>query len=573
MSGNIKNFNSKKIELRLSDSEYYDFYLAKDEGCNHSVGNVGGEHEVSDCLVVHFDFNNDNIYNLSGSSGNTIYSLTSWSGAKSSGYELDTIGLTGIDNGLILFNKQIGDYDNDDLFDAITDSTLVIPANENRFFMNPVSGMTGHIVYPISKMYDPMVGEVSTFCGGFYQGFYKIDGTNYEVIPNRVNKEWVAEFWLNKSDDVCSGTTGTTLNDLRPDNKGIFFYMGTRAENKFWNQFEGLNTGATSGCTSGSTEWCTPVKEMDVSILDDDSGFGVSLNPPQTVITEINNQFLIYGRARGKKTMCGNKPSGLGSKTAGCFTGDSIFITSTKIVNTDFRNQFLIYGRARGKKTMCGNAPSGLGNQTAGCFSGTSIEVTELDWAADVVDNALGFIIKDDGSIGYRLLTFTGSCSGDTYVSGCSIEESFSPSGTVLDDEWTHISIRFVTHEYDDYDLESKGPRKGKLMFYVNCRLKFVVDDFDEFIAKRLDDHWKKQVGVPFNFSLGGGSQGLIDSMTFDGQDPSDKDLCVESNFAGTFIGSISQFRFNICGLNWCELKSNCAEECERYGTCIGCRS
>ena len=570
MSGNILNNNGKKLEVRLSDSEYYDLYLAKDERCLPETGIYG---EDSDCLVVHYDFNNPKVYALSGTSNESIYSLTTWKDATNTGYTLDTIGLTGIDNGLVTFDKQSGDYNNDALFSALTDSTLVIPANENRLNMYKVTGMTDNFIYPIELSYDENVGIHTDFCGGFYQGFYKIDGTDYEVLPNRVSKEWSAEFWLNKSDDVCSGNTGTILNDVYPENKGIFFFLGTRAENKFWNQFEGLNS-ATTVCDSSSTEWCTPVKESDVSVIDDASNVSVPLNPPPIVITEISNQFLIYGRARSGSTFCNNGPlSGLGNKTACSFTGDSIFITSTKQVQTDFRNPFLIFGRARSGTTFCNNGPlSGLGNQTACSYSGDSVDVTELDWAADVVDNAIGFMIKDDGSIGYRLLTLSGVCSGDTYVSGCSIEESFSPSGTVKDDEWTHIAIRFIADTtYDECELEYKDRRKGKLMFYVNCRLKHVVNDFDEFVARRLDDHWKKQVGVPFNISLGGGTQGLVESMTFDGQDPSDKDLCIENAFAGTFIGSISQFRFNICGLNWCELKANCTEECERYGTCSGC--
>jgi len=53
--------------------------------------------------------------------------------------------------------------------------------------------------------------------------------------------------------------------------------------------------------------------------------------------------------------------------------------------------------------------------------------------------------------------------------------------------------------------------------------------------------------------------------MTFDGQDPSDIGLEIEENFAGTFIGGISQFRFYICDLNWCDLKFNCEIEDERY--------
>jgi hypothetical protein len=572
MAGNILNFNTKKLELRLSDSEYYDFYLGKDERCRAQVDGL-----VADCLAVHYDFDNSNTFGVSAVTQDTIYSLTTWSGATNTGYVLDTIGLTGIDNGFITFNKLSGDTGNTALLSALTGSTLVIPSGDTRLTLNRVTGMTGNYVYPMEYVIDSgNTGNYMNFCGGFYQGYYKIDGTSYEVLPNRTPKAWVAEFWLNKTTSGCTNeVTGTTLNDLYPENKGIFFYIGTRAENKFWNQFEGLNTGTTSGCTSGATEWCTVPKEFDISIIDDVTGFAIPLDPPQIIITEITNQFLIYGRAHSGGTFCGiTKYTGLGTKIADCWTGDSIFITATTQVQTDFRNPFLVYNRSRGKTCgPCGTTTSGTPTTTCS-YSGDSVDVTELDWAADVVDNALAFMIKDDGSIGYRLLTVTGTCSGDTYVSGCSIEESFSASGMVANDQWTNISIRFVANDtYDECELETKGPRKGKLMFYVNCRLKHVVHDFDEFIARRLNDHWKKQVGVPFNISLGGGSQGLLETMTFDGQDPDDLGMCIQENFAGTFIGGISQFRWHTCDVNWCQLKANCAAECDRYNTCSGCRT
>ena len=136
----------------------------------------------------------------------------------------------------------------------------------------------------------------------------------------------------------------------------------------------------------------------------------------------------------------------------------------------------------------------------------------------------------------------------------------------IKDDEWQKIDIRFVMPEYDDCDLKYGEARKGRLMFYVDCKLKFVVEEFDEIIAKRLNEHKDKQLGVPFNISLGGGSQGLIESMTFDGQDSEDLGLSIEKNFAGTFIGDISQFRFHICDLYWCGLKNNCSVEKLRYG-------
>ena len=42
--------------------------------------------------------------------------------------------------------------------------------------------------------------------------------------------------------------------------------------------------------------------------------------------------------------------------------------------------------------------------------------------------------------------------------------------------------------------------------------------------------------------------------MTFDGQDLNDLSLKIENNFAGTFIGYVSQFKFYVCDLNWCEI-------------------
>ena len=118
----------------------------------------------------------------------------------------------------------------------------------------------------------------------------------------------------------------------------------------------------------------------------------------------------------------------------------------------------------------------------------------------------------------------------------------------------------------DPCDLKIKGPRKGKIMFYVNGRLKYVANDIPETVGRRLNEYYLKQVGVPFNFSLGGGSQGLLESQTFDGLDMADRGLSIEKNFAGTFIGSISQFRFNICDLNYCDIQNNYENDAKRYG-------
>ena len=470
--GNIKNYNFNKLDLKLSDSDYWDFYLAND---NSSVPYSGVSSGT--CLVSYFDFNNPLIYTTTGStSGNTIVSLLSWSGATNSGYTLNTIGLTGIDNGLVTFDKLIGDTSNIALLSALTGSTLVIQSGDTRLYLKQVTGTTGNFIYPIDIITTGgSVGTYASFCGGGYQGFYKLDGTTYEVLPTRPNYAWAAEFWLNPNDTLCSGYTGTTLNDIYPNNAGIFFYMGTRAENKFWNVFGGADSGCTSGCTQSSgcsdtvSEWCTIPKETDI-ILSGSTNIGIPLYPPLITIDLITNGFLIYGRAAL-------------SGSSGCHT--------------------------------CDGPDDNLGNQTACSFSGFTEPETSLDYNADIVDNALAFIIKNDGSIGYRLLTYSATCitndiSGSTYLSGAVVEEAYSLSGMVSANTWSNIIIRFVSREYlDDCDLKIANPRVGRLLFYVNGKLKFVVPNFKEFIARRLNENTLKQVGVAYNFSLGMGTQGL----------------------------------------------------------------
>lgn len=632
--GNIKNFNFNKLDLKLSNSDYWDFFLATDEY------NTCGVPLDENCLVVWYDFNVPQTYENESFSANSIYSLVTWDKAINTGYTFDTIGLTGIDNGLITFEKDPSDFSNLALLSALTGTTLIIPSGDKRLHMTRVTGTTGQYIYPFDILED-VSGKYSNLCGGFYQGYYKIDGYSYEVLPTRVNKAWAAEFWV-KPQDLCSGYTGTTLNDERPNNKGFFFYMGTRAENKFWNIWEGADTGCTSGCTvlSGCSdvlsEWCTIPKESEISIVGD-YGVAIPLDPPQVEIDLVTNNFLIFGRAcdDGYQTLtassssflvdenqnyiisenneyilveqgnrfiytesmsahtdtsesgdtcpcscgvcrtCSSNGDGLGSKTVCTYDGNGIVVVKTAERVTNKQNPFLIYGRGRKSGSTCScSACSGpgdnLGNETVCSFSGFTEPITELDNKVDIIDNALGFRIKDDGSIGYRLLSYTGQCitadtGQKTYVTGVTVEEGYSVSGVVNSDEWSYIVIRFVMDYKSDCDLKTAKPRKGKLMFYINGKLKYVVKEFDEFVAKRLNEYKDKQIGVPFNFSLGGGSQGLIESQTFDGLDPNDRDLLIEQNFSGTFIGGISQFKFNICDLSYTDIQNNYNMDLPRY--------
>jgi len=559
MGANIHNYDLNNLKLQVSNKDYWDFFLADGAVISSPYTGVTS----GSCFVTHFDFNNPNIYSSGTTSADTIYSLRTWENAVSSGVTATTIGVTGIDNGLITFDKLSADTTNQALLSALTGSTLVIPSGETRFMMNHVTGMTEQYIYPITIM-SGSTGNHARLCGGFYQGYYKLDEYDYEVLPNRVPKGWTAELWVNKSDDVCSGTTGTTLNDDYPNNKGFFFYMGTRAENKFWTVFDGLNSGCTSactipvGCTGTPTTYCTVPKETNIILPD-----GHALSPPPKQFITTDNGFMIYNQGGATNTHYGvSYPDG---KTAGRFTGSTITYTATTQVVTDNRNPFLLYCSACNTST-CSNCGGTTDCVTISTYTGNTTDEFTLDVKLDVIDNAIGFRVKDDGSIGYRLLSMTGSCSGDTYLSGITVTEEYSASGVVSDNVWTNIAVRFFAYEtYDETQLVCGDRRLGRLAIYVNGKLKLWVDDFLEIVPRRLNEDKEKQVAVPYNISLGGGSQGLLESMTFDGQDPSDLGLSIEENFAGTFIGDISQFKLYSCDLSWIDIQNDFNQELSRY--------
>lgn len=599
--GNIKNFNFNKLDLKLSNSDYWDFYLANDNGPTPYCGPLS----EGDCFVVWYDFNDLDIYPNQDLTSRDIYSLVSWDEAVNTGYTFNTIGLTGIDNGLVTFNKDPLDKANNALLSALTGTTLVIPSGDKRLHMTRVTGTTGVYTYPSSIIQEPtkpQIGNIISLAGGFYQGYYKIDGSNYEVLPTRVNQSWSAEFWLTTK-RYTFAPTPTTLNDKYPQNTGIFFYMGTRAENKFWNQWEGADTGCTSACTTGVTctdvisSWCTVPKENQITVVGD-YGLGISLDPPRTEIDLVTNGFLIYGRAHDGRPdaltgstiynvpstattcyycgVCGDNHDGLGTQSACSYDGEGIAVANIRKTKTTDTNPFLLYGRASGiinsgdTRGCCGGPNDGLGSKTVHNFSGVETPETSIDYNIDIIDNALAFRITPDGRIGYKLLTVTGTCITQgverTYVSGTTIKEEYSIVSNLFDPLfWHNVVIKFETDYKDDCLLKVIKPRTGKLKFYVNGYLKWSVPDFPEFIGKRLDEYKSKQVGVPFNMSLGGGSQGLLESQTFGGMDMSDRGLPIEKNFAGTFLGAISQFKFNICDISLCQIQNNYAAQAGRY--------
>ena len=506
---NIYQHNFNNYNLRLSNSDYWDHFISYD-----SRGN-GLEHATilsGDCLLINIDINEDNCY-----SGDTLYSLKDWTGSTvhGSGVTLNDIGLTGIDNGFVNLPCS-ANTSGSTFLNTYTGSTLLLSSGDTRYSMTRVTGCTYD--YPIDILSGMTEGNYARLCGGFYQGFFKLSdktffvpkddnkftweptdfslvdplsgntlsGTpyDYQTLPTRYEKGWTAEFWVKRDVDACTGLTATTLNDEYPNNKGFFYYMGTRSENKFWDVFSG-----ETGYTTSS---------------------GVDLSPPSVTATTLND------------------------------------------------NSFIVYNGS--------NLTSG------GTFTGITETVTrERDRDKDIVENALGFRIKDDGSIGYRYLTVSGECSGTTYITGTSVVEEYSEAGVILTDYWSHVVVRFTAYNtITDCDLINEGRRKGRLDIFVNGYLKYTKEDFDEFLFKDLNEHREKQQGVPFNYSFGGGTQGLIETRTIDGPDVKDDDLIIEENFAGSFNGYVSMFNMYGCSLDVTTIRYSFSDKASRFGLVDG---
>jgi hypothetical protein len=146
---------------------------------------------------------------------------------------------------------------------------------------------------------------------------------------------------------------------------------------------------------------------------------------------------------------------------------------------------------------------------------------------------------------------------------------------------------------FNDNWTEEKKYRLGTLKIFVNGKLFMVAENFEEIIPRLLDVQKEKQIGVGYNISIGGGTQGLHDNLTFSGgcpesisgityqQDPEcltthDLDntiysgltthIKLEEYFGGSMIGDVSAFRMYVEPLNASQVKHNFKILKNRYG-------
>jgi len=582
------------------------------------------------------------------------------------------IGLTGVDNGLVEFmtGETItftdGLLPNSQKFNRLSfdrrlklfQVTANTTSNITRF-----SGFPDYVLYEVVSKFSPFEGRYHELYGGFYQGFYKLFGYDYNLFPDRVNKGWSVEMILKPRlvNEFFPSSGETTLNQIYPNNKNTFFYFGTRAENKFYHHADGTPdcftsyTRVTSGLTGLSTCACCN-KTITNSRC-------IYVYPPRSK-GGIHDPHVNYGcdKCKGspeKQITCGcgcDKPQcetcGWECQTHVCPT--IIYPTPTPTPSpTPSSDGCVLPPVCTPSCTTCDHCDD---CDTCSSNTGfTSIEDTcEKNPLYDSMSNALSFRLCGDPKnpqIGVRVLLFTGDCqttgscstTGVTYTTGYTVLDYCSPpiypdcfeiNPTWLEEEhWFQIDAVWERYSwFDDCDLWYRGGlgeitkklyleglannsmslitvpytkpdsdggerieivnlnekwlveknfRKGRLKIYINGKFFWSIENFEEIIPRALNTDKEKQVGVPFNVSWGGGTQGLRENITFSSttnpfgpyiQDPENfptndltgttlnglkTNILIEQNFAGTFEGAISQFRLYITPLSAPEVKHN----------------
>jgi hypothetical protein len=519
--------------------------------------------------------------------------------------DLCDVGLTGIDNGLVKHMSGETIQITTGLYTTSADKYSRYKY-DRRMKMHPITGFTtsenrlwndNSYNYNMSYATDGNpVGYFARLNGGFYQGFYKLPGYDYQVFPQRVSLGWTAEFMLRYR---WTGDTSVGLNARYPDNKGTFFYMGARAENKFYHYADGepkQDTGytrVTSGLTCMHTCGCASSANTSSDCLQ------------------------VYQPSGGTITHC----------TCGCpcncdshaeyaekdplYDGVSNALSLRLSGDTGSPRLCVKTYRITGGCESSGTCLTGVTYQT-----GTS--VTEWCSTRGIFDDCSGTTypnvehwVQIDAV--FQRKEWLDTC--DLYEKGglgLLVEDVYfatleNRSVTLVEPPITHDpgfvppSTEVVT--FNDMWTEEQKYRLGTMKFYVNGKLFLVAENFEEIIPRLLNVEKEKQIGVGYNISIGGGTQGLKDNLTFSGgcpvdiseikyqQDPEcltthDLDnteysgltthIKLEEYFGGSMIGDVSAFRMYTEPLNASQIRHNFLLLKNKYNlldpNCLNCR-
>tara|TARA_R110000824_G_scaffold115564_1_gene266708 strand:- start:618 stop:2753 length:2136 start_codon:yes stop_codon:yes gene_type:complete len=696
---NLNNFYFNKLNAKLNYSSYYDIFLASDEKdfktdviwstniIDYDDGNklpvwidlntTASTQPNTSCVFQYpTGMTSTTYYTNNNYRPFVVLSNNVWPDAKSmcecpytgSGFTIGDASWTSLDNGL--FN--VDDYQNGatiDLFnDLPTSLTYDIFSYDKRFKMHQVKAF-GFPWWTDTFYTDTTILDATDYSGyyqelkgGFYQGFYKLYGYPYEVLPTRPKCGWSFETYL-KINTICTDTAGPTSPTLphgvygncyntsgwyldtagngvitplcsenpsgyqydtigpqytfnysawngsgmtigRTDKYGFFFYKGVRAEDKWFH--EDMSYSAFTACTtfSGEVGCCYECTETGLSgdTCNGQTGFTATLEDPVKLTGENKSptaEYDVYSNAIGFRITDDMR---IGYRTIR-YTGSCQ--TTGETCNT-------------GSSFHCGYTIEESYSEPICAFMTQSGDCTSNWVQVDVVfDRDLCLEeceIHNDGGVNDLVKVRTDKfqrygrhIGSSTNSFGCRPEPPNQPKPTCKEDY-----PAFINEAYFDFNchgaevqkwFDEKNYRMGTLTFYINGRRVHKVENYEEIIPRQLNTNKQTQVGVAYNMSWGGGAMGLRESLITDmsgctseccsaitdsnsslihWSGETDQRLIME-NFAGSFIGGISQMMYYIKPLTPDEIYHNFlinksryklidCEECKNcYDGCIDC--
>ena len=657
---NLKDNNYHNLKIRVNKDEYWDFFINKD---SYGFYNSSDKSMYDKCLISYIDSSLPEC--VSGDTWLFSTEKYQWESAHTETNTLSNIGYTGIDNGLITYRKDR--ISNKDFFNYFTNSKYEIVGDDNRLKLHAVSGTTLLYDYPLH-----VEDGVVKLNGGFYQGFFKTQCNKYSVLPSKMdnNDTWEFEFVLNKCE--LESETDKTLNSKYPNNKGIFFYLGTRAENKWIYMYDEDDEEGREACFTLAYDdyiedaeinkkdyivgnfydvepeyieddiddyvvfnyyndsYYTPSEKDLFGDIDDCDGYSIMDDyldypiKPKIIDenlphTEVGCNCCQGGQTREYKQVSFSNYCGCvrqayvknytSKKCLTCYEifGEddyiddfdgleeegSYFENELNIVDFEYEtdngfkltsandyyfytdNKFLMFDRTEngytvrdwvegtkmmyfGKKNKFKENLFILMNRTPTGYTVRDIDTLRDkannhydDLYNDIYNNAFALRITDDGEIGYRYLVF--DCESD--IKGkYTIEEGYSYPNVISDCEWHTIHVKIKNYF-----------GKNKLYFYVDGKLVYITKELPNFNFHELNDLYEKQEGVPFNISLGGGTQGLAETILPNYMLNPTRVYPLEENFAGTFIGYMKSFKFYNCGMEYMNIFNNFKWEKNRF--------
>jgi hypothetical protein len=519
--------------------------------------------------------------------------------------DLCDVGLTGIDNGLVKHMSGETIQITTGLYTTSAD-TYSRYKYDRRMKMHPITGFTtsenrlwndDSYNYDMSYATDGSpVGYFARLDGGFFQGFYKLPGYDYQVFPQRVSLGWTAEFMLRYR---WTGDTSVGLNARYPDNKGTFFYMGARAENKFYHYADGepkQDTGytrVTSGLTCMHTCGCASSANTSSQCLQ-------VYQPSGGTITHCSCgcpcNCESYAEYAEKDPLYDGVSNALSLRLSGDTGSPRLCVKTYRITGGCESSGTCLTGITYHTGTSVTEWCS-----TRGIFddcSGTTYPNVEHWVQIDAVFQRKEWLdtcdLYDKGGLGLLV--------EDVYFA--TLENR---SVTLVEPPITH-DVGFVPPStevvtFNDMWTEEQKYRLGTLKFYVNGKLFLVAENFEEIIPRLVNAEKEKQIGVGYNISVGGGTQGLHDNLTFSAgcptelsgityqQDPeclTTDDLThteysgltthikLEEYFGGSMIGDVSAFRMYTEPLNASQIRHNFLLLKNKYNlldpNCLNCR-